>query len=55
MTAVANPFDAARPKSTRGEIQSSVGKEIGVSRWIAIDQARLEVDVVLARDRPGAA
>lgn len=50
MTAVANPFDPSRPKTTRGDIQSSVGKEIGVSRWIAIDQSRIDAFGKLTED-----
>ena len=35
----ATPFNAARPKTSLAEIEASVGKEVGVSKWFTIDQA----------------
>ncbi len=40
MTNAANPF-ADRPKLKASELEKSVGKEVGVSRWFLIDQKRI--------------
>ena len=46
----ATPFNAARPKTSLAEIEASVGKEVGVSRWILIDQARIDAFGKLTED-----
>ena len=46
----ATPFNAARPKTSLAEIEASVGKEVGVSRWIVIDQARIDAFGKLTED-----
>ncbi len=46
----ATPFNASRPKTSLHEIEASVGKEVGVSRWIVIDQARIDAFGKLTED-----
>lgn len=46
---MSDPF-AGRPKQTREEILASEGAEVGVSRWIALDQARISAFGQLTED-----
>ena len=46
----ATPFNASRPRTSLAEIEASVGKEVGVSRWIVIDQARIDAFGKLTED-----
>ena len=46
----ATPFNAARPKTSLAEIEASVDKEVGVSRWFTIDQALITAFGKLTQD-----
>ncbi len=46
----ATPFNAARPKTSLAEIEASVGKEVGVSKWFTIDQALITAFGKLTQD-----
>lgn len=46
----ANPFNAARPKTNIAELQASVGREVGVSRWFTLDQALISAFGKLTQD-----
>ena len=46
----ATPFNASRPKTSLGEIEASVGKEVGLSRWFTIDQALITAFGKLTQD-----
>lgn len=46
----ATPFNAARPRISRGEIEASVGREVGVSKWFTIDQALIGAFGKLTQD-----
>ena len=46
----ATPFNASRPKISLDEIEASVGKEVGVSRWFTIDQALITAFGKLTQD-----
>jgi acyl dehydratase len=50
VTAATTPFNQNRPKITRDDIAASVGKEVGVSRWITIDQALITAFGKLTQD-----
>ena len=50
MSATATPFNATRAKTNLAEIEAGVGKEVGVSRWITIDQARIDAFGKLTED-----
>ncbi|HPG01877.1 MAG TPA: MaoC family dehydratase [Rhodoblastus sp.] len=46
----ATPFNASRPKTSLAEIEASVGKEVGLSRWFTIDQALITAFGKLTQD-----
>jgi acyl dehydratase len=46
---MSSPFDG-KPKQTRDEIIASIGKEVGVSRWIKLDQERISAFGKLTED-----
>jgi acyl dehydratase len=50
VTAHATPFNPSRPKVTREDLQASVGKEVGVSKWFTIDQALITAFGELTQD-----
>ena len=50
MTATATTFNANRPKVTLDEIEASVGKEVGVSKWFTIDQSLITAFGKLTQD-----
>jgi acyl dehydratase len=50
VAATATPFNANRPKISLTDIEASVGKEVGVSKWFTIDQALITAFGKLTQD-----
>ena len=50
MTTAATPLNAGRPKLKASELETMIGKEIGVSKWIVVDQKKIDAFAELTYD-----
>ena len=50
MTTAASPFNEDIPKLKASELETMIGKEVGVSKWIVIDQKKIDTFAELTND-----
>jgi acyl dehydratase len=50
MTTAATPFNEDMPKLKASELETMIGKEVGVSKWIVIDQKKIDTFAELTHD-----
>ena len=50
MTTAATPFNEDMPKLKASELETMIGKEVGVSKWIVIDQKKIDTFAELTDD-----